>query len=414
MTLLALVAVFGLNFVSMQREKNNFKEELQSQADLLLETMALTIRDPLYNLQLDELVDLSKAVSDNGEISRFVVFDNQGRILVDSSQPGLVYSQTVDPLGFELINLPAEKVSTNWLEGELISGRAVVVGNQTIGGVAVGFSTIPLDEKIRVMSNESRLVALIMVGLGGLLSFSLARQITNPLSELTEVVTQMGYGKSKRVPLKTKDEIGKLGQVFNQMADLIEERESALRDLAQGLEQTVAERTAELEKLAISDPLTLVYNRRHFFTLAERELERSRQKESELSVILLDADNFKNINDTYGHQAGDQALIELSRNCLETIRKKDIFARYGGEEFILLLPDETLSDAQATAERLRKKIAETPLIVNGQNIPITISLGVASTNPSIAKNMNSLVAQADKALYKSKQNGRNRVTIATT
>ncbi len=414
MTLLALVGIFGLNFVSIQREKVNFHDELQNQANLFLETMALTIRDPLYRLELDELNDLAQAVRDNEKISQLIIFDHGGHILVNSAQPELFFSQVPDPLGKTLISLPVGEVVSTWYNDELIAGQAIFVGNQIIGGIAVGFSTGPLDEKIKVMTNESRLVALIIIGLGSLLSFILARQITSPLGELTEVASHMGRGRSTRVQLKSADEIGKLGQVFNKMADLIEEREAALRDLAQGLENTVAERTAELEKMAISDPLTLVYNRRHFFTLAEKELERARQQETALAVILLDADHFKDINDTYGHQAGDLTLIELAKSCQEAIRKQDIFARYGGEEFILLMPDAPVGSAQATAERLRQRVAEKIIAVDGKKITITISLGVACAGSAIAQNITSLVALADQALYQSKQNGRNRVTVSTS
>ncbi|MFQ5615751.1 MAG: diguanylate cyclase [Anaerolineales bacterium] len=166
----------------------------------------------------------------------------------------------------------------------------------------------------------------------------------------------------------------------------------------------------KLRYLAITDSLTGIFNRRHFFELAERELERARRYNRLLSIILLDIDHFKWVNDTYGHATGDQALQALTTQCQESLRESDIFARYGGEEFVILLPETDLEQAQQVAERIRKEVADLSIHTAGNTVSITISLGVASLVDR-EMTLDKLLARADKALYASKEGGRNRVTI---
>lgn len=231
MSLLVVLSVLALTFLSIQRERTNFQKELENQADLFLETTSLTIRDQLYRVQLDELVDIAGVVSDNSSVTQFVVYDAQGKVLVDSSQSQLAFSQSVDPLGAKLISLSAQDVYMNWEEDQLVAGRAVVLGNQVIGAVATGLSTAPLDGKIADFTTQGILLALATLLIGGVMTVLFARQITNPLSELAAVAAKMAGGDlSIRVTPRSKDEIGHLGETFNQMAVGLQEREW-LRDM---------------------------------------------------------------------------------------------------------------------------------------------------------------------------------------
>jgi diguanylate cyclase (GGDEF)-like protein/PAS domain S-box-containing protein len=167
----------------------------------------------------------------------------------------------------------------------------------------------------------------------------------------------------------------------------------------------------ELEELARTDPLISMFNRRHFFDLARREIERSRRSGKPLSIILFDLDHFKKINDTYGHPAGDEVLQHVAEHCQAALRFEDILARYGGEEFIVLLPETGLEPAEVVAERLRQVVETAPFTVCGQNVTITISLGVAGLPPGKETTIEELLSLADSALYISKQSGRNRVSV---
>ena len=167
----------------------------------------------------------------------------------------------------------------------------------------------------------------------------------------------------------------------------------------------------ELEKLATQDPLTHVYNRRHFYTLAEVEIHRSLRSQLPFSVILVDIDYFKSINDKHGHKAGDEALIHFTKICIQNLRKVDIFARFGGEEFVILLPEADLDQAKETAERIRKIVESTVLNIDEHQIKITASFGV-STFKGSPDTLDLLLQKSDEALYAAKNTGRNRVVCA--
>jgi diguanylate cyclase (GGDEF)-like protein len=165
----------------------------------------------------------------------------------------------------------------------------------------------------------------------------------------------------------------------------------------------------EVERLAITDSLTGLYNHRHFFELAGREFQRARRYQLPLSVIMLDIDDFKRVNDTYGHAIGDQVLQGVAECCRKELRGVDVIGRYGGDEFVAMLPETGLPAACQVAERLRKSIAERALDTKAGRVTVTVSLGVAVLDdkhltPEI------LLDRADKALYVAKQNGRNRVS----
>ena len=163
-----------------------------------------------------------------------------------------------------------------------------------------------------------------------------------------------------------------------------------------------------MEQLAITDGMTGLYNHRYFQDSFDRELERADRSKQSLTLLLLDIDHFKKINDTSGHPAGDFILKNLAALLKETARKVDMLARYGGEEFAALLPGIDLKNARKTAERWRKKIQGTSFKRERQSFSITISIGIA-TFPDDAGTKKELIEKADRALYMAKEGGRNQV-----
>jgi diguanylate cyclase (GGDEF)-like protein len=164
----------------------------------------------------------------------------------------------------------------------------------------------------------------------------------------------------------------------------------------------------DLEDLATTDGLTRLYNRRHFMERAESEFERSLRYRRELSVFLIDADHFKAINDSHGHDAGDRALRLLAGACRQGLRQLDVIARYGGEELVVLLPETSAAVAYETAERLRRSIEQLQIPVSEGEVRLTVSIGVATAGPD-TETVAALINQADRALYEAKRGGRNRV-----
>jgi len=166
----------------------------------------------------------------------------------------------------------------------------------------------------------------------------------------------------------------------------------------------------ELERLSRTDGLTKLNNRAYWEDCLQNEYLRCKRTGRDTSVVMFDIDHFKKVNDTYGHQAGDEVIRVVSRTLMETIRTTDIAGRYGGEEFGILLIETNRKDSMIVAERLREKIENTTVIHDNVEIKFTISLGIAEFDPE-AKNHTQWLEMADKALYVSKESGRNTSTI---
>lgn len=170
----------------------------------------------------------------------------------------------------------------------------------------------------------------------------------------------------------------------------------------------------KLRQLAIMDGLTKVYNRRYFMELLEGEIQRSHYCRNPLSLMMIDIDHFKSVNDTYGHPVGDMALQHLAKILQENIRKLDVIARFGGEEFIGMFPNNKIKEAHEVAQRICQKVAQTPIQIKEQTLNITVSIGVATLNNSDYNDndsMEKLIKRADTALYQAKEGGRNRVVM---
>lgn len=193
----------------------------------------------------------------------------------------------------------------------------------------------------------------------------------------------------------------------------VQERTQAVTEINKKLELEVRERKRAqhaAELLARIDPLTGLFNRRHFSQLAEMEFKKAVRYNLPLSILIFDIDHFKDVNDTFGHQIGDKALIHVSHLFEQNARKSDVLARYGGEEFIALLPNTDFHEAERTAERLRQTIEDADMLIDGQSVRLTVSIGVASNVISgEIEDLGLLLKQADAALYEAKNHGRNRV-----
>jgi diguanylate cyclase (GGDEF)-like protein len=171
------------------------------------------------------------------------------------------------------------------------------------------------------------------------------------------------------------------------------------------------QRFSTVKKEAIYDTLTNLFNRRHFEEELSAETQKAFENESNLSVIMVDIDHFKNVNDTFGHDGGDKVLRKVATLLKNSVRKYDTVARYGGEEFVLLLPGAPLDPTNMVAERIRRLIENTPFDVGQTQIRITISLGISNFPIHRMKSKEELMKMADLALYEAKRGGRNRVCV---
>lgn len=190
--------------------------------------------------------------------------------------------------------------------------------------------------------------------------------------------------------------------------DLIATRQRA--DEAEARVIALQRELDETSRLITLDPLTGAFNRRGLEDMFEKESGRASRRHGSLCVALLDLDNFKQINDTFGHQAGDEALVQLVKTIRENLRPQDSVARYGGEEFILLYPEATLEEAATALTRLQRALTSALFLLNDQKVLITFSAGV--TLWQAEESLDTVAERADKAMYQAKLNGKNRVEIA--
>ncbi len=234
---------------------------------------------------------------------------------------------------------------------------------------------------------------------------SIAQKTTEIIS-LFEVSTEEIRPYSQLLQ-EANEELGKLNLSYEQLLiELKQEKEKAER-LAQQLKKA----NKHLRELALRDGLTGLYNHRFFQELLDKELNRAQRYGRSLSLVMIDIDFFKKVNDTYGHLTGDLVLKHLVEIIKFNIRKSDFAARYGGEEFIIILPDTDLKGAVTFAERLRDKVENISIKINKHTIKITISCGVTTYWPQLGfKTKAEIIETVDKALYISKTSGRNRVT----
>jgi diguanylate cyclase (GGDEF)-like protein len=214
------------------------------------------------------------------------------------------------------------------------------------------------------------------------------------------------------VPLKAKTHINGLLVLGEQItsepySDYEKEHILNIATLA-----AIAISNAALLEMTTTDMMTHLKLKHYFYTVLMEKLDISKSQDLPLSVVMIDIDFFKRFNDTYGHACGDAVLQMVAQVVQQNTRNQDMAARYGGEEFVVMLNDTTLKTAEKIAERIRSSIENLDILYEGQHMSLTISLGVAQFNPETDQTAKSLVDRADKALYVSKQSGRNRVTVA--
>ncbi|ARN76184.1 sensor domain-containing diguanylate cyclase [Oceanicoccus sagamiensis] len=211
--------------------------------------------------------------------------------------------------------------------------------------------------------------------------------------------TQMMYQNTTFIPLRSaSDQVEKVGIVVYDVTDNAVNR---------GKLETAKD---ELLRLSRTDKLTALWNRGYWEERMIDEFKRNQRSDKQTSLVIFDIDHFKNINDTYGHQVGDDAIRTVSKLFLDNSRDVDICGRYGGEEFVVLLPETDVEGAKIYCERLRKAIAETTVHSQGESVNFTISLGIAVLDEH-TKFPTDWMVNADKALYKSKESGRNQTNV---
>jgi diguanylate cyclase (GGDEF)-like protein len=249
------------------------------------------------------------------------------------------------------------------------------------------------DEQFSTLAYYYLIIAILMI----LITFFLTGRIMKPLYELESSMHKIIEGDlSQTIELsKNQHDLGSMVDAFNKMVHII------------------SENRRELETKAFHDSLTGLYNHRMFQELLQKEFNTSMKRNIPLTLMFLDIDRFKLVNDNLGHQAGDQVLKRISELLVENVRPSDSVSRYGGEEIVIICPNTDMSTAEVMAERIRSAIKEYPFKAGSFQLDgkITVSVGVASTDVDPVDNKDEFIKLADQRMYLAKQRGRDRVVL---
>ena len=320
-------------------------------------------------------------------------------------------------------------VRETWPDGDFLVGYVQTSGHESYG--RLGWSVLvrkPAEQALAPVAELSRqiwLASAVLLLVFLLVSTLMARLIGTPLHSLAVAARRIqarepgaafpaerGYREARELTGALRSLVDDLTTHERELTTLTAQLEQRVRDRTQAL----SEANAQLEVLAMTDALTGLANRRHFGEQLAREATRAADKGKVISLLVLDIDHFKSINDRFGHPAGDAVLRQVALVLEEQVRGSDLLARVGGEEFAVLAVDTGNLEAAQLAERLRKAVEETgPVAVGHAAVEVTVSVGVVSRRikaGELSRAPEHLLAAADDALYRAKRNGRNRVEVA--
>lgn len=257
-------------------------------------------------------------------------------------------------------------------------------------------------------------IALILVMIP--LAFVIMHRVSAPINELSRVVTQLAKGDFRvRANINRRDELGQLADAFNSMADQLTTSNDRLVKLNAELEDRVLQRTRQLKDLSERDPLTGLYNRRHLNDFLVKRFAEAERYGSDMSCMMIDMDNFKHVNDDFGHEMGDTLLILTASVISSELREADMAARFGGDEFCVLLPQTAAAQAKKLGTRIVERFHEEMRTqLPDKELGCGLSVGVAGMLELHLVHPDELVKAADQALYNAKQGGKNRVRAAET
>ncbi|TCS41380.1 sensor domain-containing diguanylate cyclase [Reinekea marinisedimentorum] len=368
-----------------------------------------------------------------GEGSYAWLTEEQGDVIAHPDESLILKANVfaADELGYSGLTVIGNKTLTEATGyGEYYdanSGESKIVTFAEIGNVP-GWTLFITTRKDVIFADIGNILAnvlgasAILMVIFLLVVMKITSRITRPITELTQQVKNSVNGHYQPINLnQSEDEIGQLSRAFNEtitaldehahnLEAMVEARTQELNTAYSELEQTnqaLKEKNTILEEIASKDPLTELYNRRAFNVFAEKEMSRAARHDSPASLIVIDIDHFKNINDNYGHDVGDTVLSRMAHLLMRYTRKENVVCRWGGEEFIILIAEANLDVAQNIAESLREKIAGEAF---GPLKQVTVSAGVSSYK--VGESLKDWVHRADLALYEAKALGRNCVRVS--
>lgn len=345
-----------------------------------------------------------------GGIDEVYLLDATGRLLVSSN--------TIDSRSLQFSSTGSDSVSKSKLQVKNPTDYVNYQDRAVIGAaVPISFMEWIMVAEIDKKSAYADIVMLRRITVFivsalmlciGIPAYIFGHRLVRPVRRLSEEAARVASGDlDVDIPVSGLSEVSYLTQVFNHMVYSLRRNREKLSSANLALRET----NEELHQISITDGLTGLYNRNHIMEMLGREKSHAQLSRGRLSVLMLDIDYFKKINDTYGHPVGDTVMVRLAETLSASVRECDYVGRYGGEEFMVILPDSTVDKALITAERIRANVGNLQFIEDRENFSVTVSIGVAGF-PDHGENTESILSHADSALYQAKDEGRNRVVIA--
>jgi len=405
MTIL-LIALSVSGWFALQAEKESILNEINQRGSDISRFVAKSLVYSVVGYDYHTMSLLLEEITTSEDIRFAKIINKKGNIMAESGD--LSGATRAELVVFE------EKIK---LEDEMLG--TLVLGLSTHST----FSRLE-SQKFSLIKREAIIILLIAIGEFLALSYIIIRPVSIISKSLEKQVREDGMIVGT-IPITSNDEFGELANRFNKLGENLNDANSELKsrvDYADDqLVQTnlILQKQAEelhlmnqeFRKLSITDALTDLFNRRYFEEAFETEMGVSKRHGDTNSLIMIDIDHFKVINDTHGHQIGDIVIKTVAHKMKKLLRKTDLLCRIGGEEFIALCKRAEKPAAIDIAEKLRQEIEQLVIPVGDQKLAVTISLGVATvTEKNVQTHADNLSKYSDTALYHSKQSGRNRVT----
>lgn len=396
---ITIIAIFSTTFVSARETLNG---ELQQRHQVIYNLIYQLAQTALFTEEYDDFQLYVNQLSQSADVVQIILVNRNQLIVADNHFQRVGQKFTAPP--------PITVAQNYWMSRE--------IGHR--GTLNMEFSTQRFDQRVGRLQNSAMSFAFIGIGVTLLLAFPFSRLITRRLTRLKQAVENFrdGHIELPDYLFSGNDEVSRLATAFSEMAQTLELHLKKLHHERQQLEQRVSERTAELqsahhhlletnrklERLASFDGLTALLNRQTMEHRLNQQFKEFQRQRHPFSILMLDADHFKRVNDTYGHPVGDEVLRTLAEILTHTVRSGDLVSRWGGEEFLILLPQTPLTEAAAIADQIRVAVATRHF---KQIEHLTTSLGVGEIAPE--ESLTHLLQRVDEALYRAKEQGRNRV-----
>ncbi|AXK71527.1 EAL domain-containing protein [Lysobacter sp. TY2-98] len=394
--------------LSRQATDQVLDANLRRRADGTAEQLAKALVNPLYYFDLDAVGDLAKSTLRQPGVRYVLVYDADGNILHDGTADIPTYGRRMDDaLAFEAIG--ARELHAQTTRDILDVSAPILIGGSRLGGVRVGFdrtegrdfqqaAMTQLRQQIRDLGHRQLLAILLLsaalLALGGVVLALIQRTLVHPIGELADSARaiEAGHFDTGMPVSRRKDELGDLVRAFGRMS------------------YSVARHDREIRRMAYTDALTGLANRLAFREMLDARLMQLNGAGRELALLFADADDFKRINDTLGHDAGDEVLLQFAHRISDTVAEMGgadaRVARFGGDEFVILVEDgDVRAGATQLAERLVQVLSE-PLVVQGRQVFLGTSVGV-TLYPEDADGATALLKNGDIAMYQAKVAGKN-------